>query len=321
MSRAVPLETAAAELSSSIAHSRELEAALSKAVEGEVRFDPYSRHLFSTDASMYAIEPLGVVSPRDADDVVAVVEIARRFGVPILPRGGGTSLAGQTQGRAIVLDFSRHMNQVLELEPESKIAVVQPGLVQDDLNRAVAGHGLLFAPDTSTGNRATLGGMLGNNSCGARSARYGMTIDHVDKLKVVLSDASLALLEPATPEEIRARADANSLEGALYREIPALIAERSDAIRSAVPDHWRRTGGYRPWRLMEDIDLARRMHKHGPLKLIRTAVGVSPRRFEAGGFFRTALRNQLILAAYYAGISPDRLSRFYGYPAPSDESS
>ncbi len=264
MSRAVPLETAAAELSSSIAHSRELEAALSKAVEGEVRFDPYSRHLFSTDASMYAIEPLGVVSPRDADDVVAVVEIARRFGVPILPRGGGTSLAGQTQGRAIVLDFSRHMNQVLELEPESKIAVVQPGLVQDDLNRAVAGHGLLFAPDTSTGNRATLGGMLGNNSCGARSARYGMTIDHVDKLKVVLSDASLALLEPATPEEIRARADANSLEGALYREIPALIAERSDAIRSAVPDHWRRTGGYRLERMLPEAE---------PFNLAKLVVG------------------------------------------------
>ncbi len=242
----------------------ELEAALSRAVQGEVRFDSYSRHLFATDASMYAIEPIGVVFPRDPDDVTAVVETAKEFGVPVLPRGGGTSLAGQTEAHAIVLDFSRHMNRVLELDPESKIAVVQPGLVQDDLNRAVAPHGLLFAPDTSTGNRATVGGMMGNNSCGARSARYGMTIDHVEKMKVVLSDSSPALLEPLSSEDIEGRARATTLEGALYREIPPLITGRADVIRSAVPEHWRRTGGYR---------LERMLPEAGPFSLAKLVVG------------------------------------------------
>ncbi len=254
----------ASDVDVTIARSAELEADLSQAVQGEVRFDPYSRHLFATDASMYAIEPLGVVFPRDKDDVVAVVETAQRFSVPILPRGGGTSLAGQTEGRAIVLDFSRHMNEVLKVDPESRTAIVQPGLVQDDLNRAVASHGLLFAPDTSTGNRATIGGMIGNNSCGARSARYGMTIDHVDKLSVVLSDGSTALLQPIAPEDIQEQARKPTLEGALYREIPPLITKRADTIRSAIPSHWRRSGGYR---------LERMLPEAGPFSLANLVVG------------------------------------------------
>src|SRR5262245_45534101 len=116
--------------------SAELEAELVRALRGEVRFDAYTRHLFSTDASMYAIEPLGVVFPKDADDVLAAVEVATRLGAPVLPRGGGTSLGGQTVGRAVVLDFSRHMNAVVALDPEARSARVQPGVVQDDLNRA-----------------------------------------------------------------------------------------------------------------------------------------------------------------------------------------
>jgi FAD/FMN-containing dehydrogenase/Fe-S oxidoreductase len=244
--------------------SAELGAALRAAISGEVRFDAYSRHLFSTDASMYAIEPMGVVFPRDGDDVVAVVEVANRFGVPILPRGGGTSLNGQAEGRAIVLDFSRHMNGVVELDPEARIARVQPGLVQDDLNRAAASHGLLFAPDTSTGNRATLGGMIGNNSSGARSARYGMTVDHVDEMEVVLSDGSRAELGPRSPAEITRHAGEDSLEGRIYRDIPAMIAESADIVRAAMPAHWRRAGGYRLDRLLPES---------GPLNLAKLVVG------------------------------------------------
>ena len=141
----------------------DLEQELSRHVEGDVRFDTYSRLLYSTDASMYQVEPIGIVIPRHADDVQAVIEVANRQGVPILPRGGGTSLTGQTVNRAVVLDFSRHMGNVLEVNREELWARVQPGLVQDELNHHVRPMGLLFGPDTSTSNRATLGGMIGNN--------------------------------------------------------------------------------------------------------------------------------------------------------------
>ena len=157
----------------------ELEHELRRVVEGEVRFDTYSRLLYSTDASMYQVEPLGIVVPRHKGDVQAVIEVASRTETPILPRGGGTSLTGQTVNRALVIDFSPHMNQVLEVNAEEQWARVQPGLVQDELNHYVRPRGLLFGPDTSTSNRATLGGMIGNNSGGSHSIAYGLTVDHV----------------------------------------------------------------------------------------------------------------------------------------------
>lgn len=242
----------------------DLEAALRLAVRGEVAFDAYSRRVFSTDASMYAMEPLGVVYPRDAGDVQATVALAADHGVPVLPRGAATSLAGQTVARGVVLDFSRHMAAVVHIDPDARTARVQPGIVQDDLNRAAARHGLLFAPDTSTSNRATLGGMIGNNSCGARSARYGMTIDHVDALDVVLSDASTARFAQVTAEEAARRARPDTLEGALYRTIPGLVAAHADVIRGALPPHWRRSGGYRLERLLPEA---------GPLNLAHLLVG------------------------------------------------
>ncbi len=189
----------------------DLEAALADALAGEVRFDPYTRHLYSTDASLYAIEPLGVAFPRDADDVAAAIEVAGRFGVPVLPRGAGTSLAGQTVGRAVVLDLSRSMRRLVSIDAESMTARVQPGVVQDDLNKAAARHRLMFAPDTSTSNRATVGGMIGNNSCGSRSARYGMTIDHVESIDVVLADGSRATLGAIDAAEVARRAAGESL--------------------------------------------------------------------------------------------------------------
>src|SRR5206468_4996601 len=134
----------------------DIAAALRRVVGGEVRFDPYSRHLFSRDASMYAIEPIGVVFPRDAGDVAAVVSTAGEYGVPVLPRGAGTSLAGQTVGNAIVMDLSRHMSRIIEIDAERRGARVPPGVVQDQPNLAAARPGLVFGPDTSTSNRATL---------------------------------------------------------------------------------------------------------------------------------------------------------------------
>ncbi|MBQ6643005.1 MAG: FAD-binding oxidoreductase, partial [Saccharopolyspora sp.] len=235
----------------------ELENELRREISGEVAFDDYTRHLFSRDASMYTITPLGVVFPRDADDAAAAVAVAREHEVPVVPRGAGTSLAGQTVGPGLVLDFSRYMNQILDLDPESRTARVQMGVVQDQLNRAAAPHGLMFGPDTSTSNRATLGGMIGNNSAGSGSVRYGMTIDHVRELSVVLADASRARLGPVDETERQRRAAAGTLEGALYRELPRIVAENKDAIAGGYPEFWRRSGGYRLDRISaEPFDLA-----------------------------------------------------------------
>lgn len=232
--------------------------ALAEVVKGEVAFDDYSRHLFSRDASMYTIRPLGVVYPRDSTDVAEAVRVAARFGVHITPRGAGTSLAGQTVGSGIVLDFSRHMNRIESIDPQARTARVEVGVVQDELNQAAAQYGLMFGPDTSTSNRATIGGMLGNNSAGSGSLRYGMTIDHIRALDVVLADGSTARLEPVAPEERIRRAGQETLEGRIFAELPRLLEENAEAIATGFPPFWRRANGYRLDRLTaEDFDLAK----------------------------------------------------------------
>jgi len=218
--------------------------ALRRAVRGDVRFDPASRLLYSTDASMYQVEPIGVVIPRDAEDVQAAVEIARREQVALLPRGGGTSLTGQTVNRALVLDFSRHMRRVLEVNAEERWARVEPGLVQDDLNHHARPLGLLFGPDTSTSNRATLGGMLGNNSGGSHSIAYGLTVEHVLELTCLLADGTRVVFGEVTPEAFAAKGRLPGPEGRIYREVARLRATYADEIRARYPTHWRRVAGY-----------------------------------------------------------------------------
>ncbi|MFD7277762.1 FAD-binding and (Fe-S)-binding domain-containing protein [Streptomyces sp. NPDC059862] len=164
---------------------RDLESALRSAVRGDIGFDVTSRALTTMDASNYRRVPLGVVAPRDADDVAAVLSVCREHGVPVVPRGGGTSIAGQATGTGVVLDFTRHMNRLVSLDPEARTAVVQPGLVLDRLQEAAAPHGLRFGPDPSTHSRCTLGGMIGNNSCGSHSVAWGTTADSVRELSVV----------------------------------------------------------------------------------------------------------------------------------------
>src|SRR3954453_20313036 len=146
---------------------------LEQRIAGEVRFDRVSRALYSTDASVYQIEPLAVVVPKTREDVVRTVEIAARLGVSITARGGGTSQAGQAIGAGLQLDTSKYYNRILELNVGERWAIVEPGIVLDELNAQLKQHGLRFAPDISTASRATLGGMISNNSCGARSVMYG----------------------------------------------------------------------------------------------------------------------------------------------------
>src|SRR5437868_13073496 len=169
---------------------------LAKQLQGEVRFDSTSRRLYSTDASIYQIQPLGVIIPKTTEDIVVTVQIAAEMHVPITPRGGGTSLSGQAIGPGIVLDCSKYLNQVLAVDPAARTARVQPGVVLDQLNRAVAGHGLQFGPDVATASRANLGGMVGNNSAGSHSIVYGKTINHVRRLRVVLADGNPADFAP-----------------------------------------------------------------------------------------------------------------------------
>ncbi|MET7293240.1 FAD-binding and (Fe-S)-binding domain-containing protein [Streptomyces griseoloalbus] len=164
---------------------RELRAGLRAAVRGDVDFGTTARALTTMDASNYRRVPLGVVAPRDADDVAAVLSVCRSYGVPVVPRGGGTSIAGQATGTGVVLDFTRHMNRLLSLDPEARTAVVQPGLVLDRLQEAAAPHGLRFGPDPATHSRCTLGGMIGNNSCGSHSVAWGTTADSVRELSVL----------------------------------------------------------------------------------------------------------------------------------------
>jgi FAD/FMN-containing dehydrogenase/Fe-S oxidoreductase len=222
----------------------DLERELRRVVEGEVRFDDYSRLLYSTDASMYQVEPIGVVLPRSKDDARAVLELANRYNVPVLPRGGGTSLVGQTVNHAVVLDFSKYMNRVLEVSREELWCQVEPGVIQDELNAHVRPMGLLFGPDTSTSNRATLGGMSGNNSAGAHSIAYGKTIDHVLELTCLLADGSEVTLRDLTPAELEAKSRADGLEGQIYREVRRLVDQHADEIRARYPKLMRRVSGY-----------------------------------------------------------------------------
>ncbi|MCA1217143.1 FAD-binding and (Fe-S)-binding domain-containing protein [Streptomyces sp. 8L] len=236
---------AGSDASAQDASHRALERRLRADLEGEVAFDDYTRHLFSRDASMYSITPAGVVFPRHAEDVSAAVRAAAAHRVPVTPRGAATSLAGQTVGPGLVLDLSRHMNRIIEIDPEARTALVEAGVVQDQLNRAAAPMGLMFGPDTSTSNRATIGGMIGNNSAGSGSIRYGMTIDHVRSLDVVLADGSRTRLEPVEEAEWARRAALPTLEGDIHRRFPELVRDNASAIAEGFPEYWRRAGGYR----------------------------------------------------------------------------
>ena len=212
-----------------------LEQQLSDTLAGEVRFDPYSKALYSTDASLYQIQPIGVVIPKDSQDVIKTVQIASEHNVPILPRGGGTSLAGQSVGEAIVLDMSKYMNQLLEVNVAERWARVQPGIVLDELNHQLKPHGLMYAPDVATSSRANVGGTIGNNSAGSHSLIYGKTIDHVMSLDLVLSNADEITASPISLEKLETKKQGNTLEANIYRELCRICEDNAVEIRKRYP--------------------------------------------------------------------------------------
>ena len=211
-------------------------------IEGEVLFDAASRGRYSTDASFYQIEPVGVVVPKRMDDVAAALAIAREEGVAVLPRGGGTSQSGQTIGRALVIDFTKHLNSIVETDFDNAEVLVQPGIVMDDLNRQIKASGLWFPVDVSTSSRATIGGMTGNNSCGTRSIRYGIMRDNVRAIDAWLADgteAHFGLLDANfetanMPDTVRD----------LFRDLRGFGQREATHIAGAFPEVSRRVGGY-----------------------------------------------------------------------------
>ena len=183
----------------------DLSAALSRAVRGPVRFDPAHRAMYAADASNYRRVPIGLVTPVDLDDVEAAVSVCSAHDVPVLPRGAGTSIAGQAVNTAVVLDFSKHLNRIESIDPEARTARVQPGVVLDKLRDAARPHGLTFGPDPSTHNRCTLGGMIGNNACGSHSVAWGKTVDNVHALDVLTYRGQRPARRARAPDAARGR--------------------------------------------------------------------------------------------------------------------
>lgn len=231
----------------------QLERDLHDRIAGEVRFDDMTRGLYSTDASIYQIVPLGVVFPRSAADIKAAIEIAGRNRVPILPRGSGTSLSGQTVAAALVIDVSRFMNHILEIDTTRRLVRIEPGVVLDQLNAALLPHGLQFGPDVATSSRANLGGMIGNNSAGSRSVRQGKVIDHVRELTVVLADGTELKCGPLDEAALSAKQMLPGTEGEIYRRVPQIVAENRREIMQRYPRILRRVSGYNLDALLPEI--------------------------------------------------------------------
>lgn len=240
-----------ATLPSSHAHARAtfpasaaLERALKQTVRGEVRFDAGSRALYATDSSNYRQVPIGLVIPLDEADVVATIKACREAGAPILPRGAGTSLAGQCCNVAVILDFSKFLNRIITLEPDAKVARVQPGIVLDRVRDAAEVHHLTFAPDPATHSRCTLGGMIGNNSCGVHALMGGKTVDNIHALDVMLYDGTRLSVGKTSDDELDAIIRAGGRKGEIYAGLKAIRDRYAPLIRAKFPRIPRRVSGY-----------------------------------------------------------------------------
>ncbi len=229
---------------SAVVDAKGLASALSHQVRGDVRFDDGTRALYATDGSNYRQVPIGVVLPRDADDVIATVAVAREYGAPILCRGGGTSLAGQCCNVAVGLDFTKYMDNILEIDPARRIARVQPGVILDHLRNAAENHHLTFAPDPATHDRCTLGGMIGNNSCGVHSVMAGKTDDNIEQLEILTYDGLRMNVGQTNDAELEKIIGEGGRRGEIYAGLKKLSNTYSELIRNRYPNIPRRVSGY-----------------------------------------------------------------------------
>jgi FAD/FMN-containing dehydrogenase len=225
-------------------NGKSLADALQAKIKGEVRFDNGSRALYATDGSNYRQPPIGVVIPKDAEDVVQTVVVCRQYGAPVLPRGCGTSLAGQCCNVAVILDMPKYMNQIIDLDPETRRARVQPGVVLDNLRDAAERHNLTFAPDPSTHSHNTLGGMIGNNSCGVHSVMGGRTADNIEEMDVRTHDGLRLRVGRTSEEELERIIQQGGRRGEIYARLKSLRDRYADLVRQRYPQIPRRVSGY-----------------------------------------------------------------------------
>jgi FAD/FMN-containing dehydrogenase/Fe-S oxidoreductase len=231
---------------------------LQNSIAGEVRSDSVTRVLYSTDASIHQIEPLGVVFPRNSDELVQIVKLCSQYHIPVIPRGSGSSLAGQAIGRGLIVDCSRYLNHLITVIPEENKAVVEPGMILDDFNREIKKYNLIFGPDPASSERATIGGCIGNNAAGAHSIEHGMTADHIVSADIVLADGMTATFKPISIENAQTLAQAgknastSEIERKIYDKALHVREQYQSEIESRWPQTWRRVSGYNlnyliPW--------------------------------------------------------------------------
>ncbi len=235
-----------------------LVADLEQRISGDIRFDSYSRQLYATDASIYEVTPIGVVFPESTSDVKRVVEYCAQQQIPVLPRGGGTSLAGQTVNKAVILDFSKYMHNVVEIDPDDRLVTAQTGIYLESLNQELEPYNLKFAPDPAWGDKSALGGAIGNNSTGAHSLRYGKTDAYVEEVEVVLADGTVTTFGEVDIDDLSALSRGDDLESAIYGKIAQMLEERGDLIEETYPDLKRNVSGYNLDWLVEDARGAER---------------------------------------------------------------
>ncbi|MER7363419.1 FAD-binding and (Fe-S)-binding domain-containing protein [Nonomuraea wenchangensis] len=286
MTRPATLPTPALRRAQPYVRVRDLERDLAAEVDGEVRFDPGSRGAYSTDASNYRQVPLGVVLPRTVDAAVAAVAVCREHGAPITSRGGGTSLAGQTCNTAVIIDWSKFCHRLVSVDERARTCVVEPGIVLDDLNRQLKPTGLMFGPRPSTHSHCTLGGMIGNNSCGSTAQLYGKTADNVARLEILTYDGTRMWVGPTSDEEYARITAEGGRPAEILRGLRAIMTEHADEIRRRYPDIPRRVSGYNLDQLLPG----------GPFDVARALVG-------SEGTLVTVLRAELALVPVPAARS------------------